>query len=63
MAAPPNQLQSIMDKIDAERAANIVVEQDEDLNVQRAETAMRRALVTMDVSAYSILKSHGQQTE
>ena len=63
MAAPPNQLQGMIEQIDAERAANATVEHDEDLNVHRAETAMRRALVSMDVSAYSILKHHGHQTE
>ena len=63
MAAPPQQLQSLIEQIEAERAANVAAEQAEDLNVQRAETAMRHALVSMDVSAYSILKSHGQQEE
>ena len=63
MAAPPNQLQAIIQQIEEERAANVALELEEDLSVQRAETAVRRALVTMDVSAYSILKSHGQQVD
>jgi F-type H+-transporting ATPase subunit epsilon len=63
MAAPPHQIQAMMEEIEAERAANALNEEDEDLSVQRAETAMRRALVHMDVSAFSILKSHGQQNE
>ncbi|MCL2708784.1 MAG: F0F1 ATP synthase subunit epsilon [Defluviitaleaceae bacterium] len=63
MAAPPNQLQALMAQIDAERAANVVNEKAEDLSIQRMENAMRHALVSMDVSAYSILKSHGNQEQ
>ena len=60
IAEHPDNLQAFIDKLDADRAANRLAAQSTDLHTRRMETAIRQALVQMDVSAYTILKNHGE---
>lgn len=62
MAEHPDKMQEAINKLKEERAANKLKEEAADLDMHRAEMAIRRALVHMDVSAYSIIKDHGEQT-
>ena len=61
IAEHPDKLQEFIDKLDEERSAHKIKEQTADIAMRRMEFAIRRALVHMDVSAYSILKGHGEQ--
>lgn len=56
MAERPENLQAAIAKLKEERAANVLREKTANLDTQRAEMAIRRSLVHMDVNAYSILK-------
>ena len=61
IAEHPDKLQEFIDKLNEERSAHKIKEQNTDVAMRRMEFAIRRALVHMDVSAYSILKGHGEQ--
>jgi len=61
IAEHPDKLQEFIAKLDEERTAHKIIEQSTDLTMRRMEFAIRRALVHMDVSAYSILNGHGEQ--
>jgi F-type H+-transporting ATPase subunit epsilon len=58
MAEPPEKIQESIQKLVEERAAHKIQEQDTHVNIRQMELAIRRALVNMDISAYSILKEH-----
>jgi len=61
IAEHPDKLQEFINNLQAERSAHKIEEQTTDLAMRRMEFAIRRALVHMDVSAYSILQGHGEQ--
>lgn len=63
LAGPPHKMKEIMAAREAERAQSKLLEQKSDVEMQRAETALRRALVQMDVSAYSIIKGNEETPE
>lgn len=63
LAGPPDKIEEIMAAHEKERAENKRLEHKSDLEMQRAETALRRTLVHMDVSAYSILKGNEEKPE
>lgn len=54
-AEPPDQVEAALAAIEKERAESRVHERKSDLEVHRAETALRRTLVQMDISSYSLL--------
>ena len=56
MAGTPEELQELIEKMRAERAARKSSEQTTELTSQRMELAIRQYLVKQDVSAYTILK-------
>lgn len=56
LAEPPDQIDAVMAQIAADRAANQLEEQSANLEMSRAELALRRALVRMDISSYPVLK-------
>jgi len=60
MAVHPDKLQGYIDDMQDERRHNMLKERQEDLYTQRMETAIRNALVQLDVSAYSLIKSAEQ---
>ena len=61
IAERPDKLQEFIDKLDTDRATNKVIEQNTDLHTKRIEMAIRKALVRMDVSSYTVLKQHGEE--
>lgn len=62
MAERPDKLQEAIEQLREEREANKLMEQTAELDMHRAEMAIRRALVHMDVSPYSILKDNEEKT-
>lgn len=62
MAEHPDKLQEVIDKLSAERSATRQTEQRANLDIHRAETVLRRSMVHMDVSTYSIIKGHDEQS-
>lgn len=63
VAERPDKLEATMTKMEKERAENKLHEQAADLEVHRAEMALRRSLVHMDISSYSITKGHDEKTK
>jgi len=60
-AEPPDQVEAALAAIEKERAENRIHEQKLDLEVHRAESALRRTLVQMDIGAYSLLKGNEEK--
>lgn len=58
VAEPPDQIDAALEAVAKQREANKLHELNSDLEIRRAENALRRTLVQMDVSAYSILKGN-----
>lgn len=56
MAEAPDRIEAALEERERERLENRQREASADLEMQRAESALRRMLVQMDVSSYSILK-------
>ena len=54
VAERPDQLDNVLEEIAKERAANVLREQSSEAELQRAEMALRRALVHMDIPAHSV---------
>lgn len=62
-AEAPENVEAALAKVEKERAENHLHEQKSDLEVHRAESALRRTLVQMEVSSYSLLKDTGKKPE
>jgi hypothetical protein len=63
LADDPETIAQTAEGLMAARAANAQQERDSDLEVQMMETGLRRALVHMDVSSYSILKGKQEKLD
>lgn len=63
IAEEPAKLAATLHQIEAEREENRLAEQKTDLEVHRAETALRHTLVNMDVSSYAIIKGRYEEVE
>lgn len=64
IAAPPDQLESLLEEMERQRLEKEQQEARSALEIQRAETALRRMLVGGgEVSAYSVTKGLDQESE
>lgn len=62
-AEPPDRVEDALAKIEEERAQNRLRERSADLEIHRAEKALRQTLVKMDISSYSLIKGKEEQGE
>lgn len=63
LAESPDRIEETIAERKKELAESKRQEQRSDLEMQRAEAALRHALVNMDISSYSIIKGHEEKTE
>ena len=56
IANTPEEILKTIDELAQSRVASRELERENDLEIQKIETSLRRALVNMDVSSYAILK-------
>lgn len=63
IAEPPDKIEAAIARRERERAENQLREQGADLEMRRAESALRRTLVQMDVSSYAIIKGKEEKPE
>lgn len=63
LAEPPDKIEEAIAAREKERADNVISKRKLDMEMQRAETALRHALVHMDISAYSIIKGNQEKPE
>ena len=63
VADTPENMQELIEKMKAGKAANKLREQNMEVTTQRMELAIRQALVHMDISAYSMLKTTADQDQ
>ena len=63
IAEKPELVAETLRQIEMEREENRKVEQQSDLEIQRYETALRHALVNMDVSSYAIIKGRYDKSD
>ena len=63
MAERPHNLQDVLVKYETERKANPFREQTENSIMLRTEKAIRRALVRLDASTYSIIQGHWDRND
>lgn len=61
VAERPEELEAVLKRMEAERAESRRNEQLADFEMQRMEIALRRALVKMEVSTFSVLKGKDVQ--
>lgn len=63
LAEPPDKIEEAIAAREKERAENKLSNRKSDMEMQRAETALRHVLVNMDISAYSIIKGNQEKPE
>lgn len=63
IAEPPDKIEAAIARRERDRAENQKREQGADLEMRRAESALRRTLVQMDISSYSIIKGKEEKDE
>lgn len=62
VAERPEELEAVLARMERERAESRRDERIADFEMQRVEAALRRSLVKMDVSAYSVLRGREDQS-
>lgn len=62
LAERPDRFQQLLEDLERERLENAKIEERSELEINRAQSALRRALVGNEGSSYAILKGNEDQT-